>query len=80
MNVYRSLMAGLLPCQAESGLWRQLIDDPAAWEETSGTGMVAFALIMGIKKDWLDKNIYGQAALLWAANALLLGSGREPPS
>jgi rhamnogalacturonyl hydrolase YesR len=39
MNAYRALMTGLLPYQTENGLWRQLIDHPTAWEETSGTGI-----------------------------------------
>ena len=62
MNSYLRLMEGLLPYQSENGLWRQILDDPEAWEETSGTGMFAFALITGIKRGWLDRSVYGQAA------------------
>lgn len=55
-------MESLLKYQSEDGLWRQLIDTPEAWFETSGTGMFTFAMITGVKAAWLDKNTYGKAA------------------
>ncbi|ANH83991.1 glycosyl hydrolase [Niabella ginsenosidivorans] len=62
MEGYKKMMAALLKYQAADGMWRQLIDDPASWKETSATGMFAFAFITGVKEGWLDKNIYGPAA------------------
>ena len=62
MEAYLKLMEGLLPYQTENGLWRQLIDVPGSWEETSGTGMFAYAMIVGIQQGWLEKNKYGPAA------------------
>ena len=62
MGYYKRLMAGLLACQAPSGLWRQLLDKPDAWEETSCTGMFAYAMIAGVKRGWLDRDTYGAAA------------------
>jgi len=59
---YTKLMAGLLPLQAESGLWRQLLNYPNAYEETSCTGMFTYAYIVGIKNGWLDAAKYGAAA------------------
>ncbi|MDR2849323.1 MAG: glycoside hydrolase family 88 protein [Verrucomicrobiota bacterium] len=59
---YRAMMAALLRHQAEDGMWRQLIDDAAAWPETSGTGMFAFAMVTGVKNGWLDARTYGPAA------------------
>jgi len=38
------MMASLLKMQGDDGLWRQLLDHPEAWPETSGTGMFAFAM------------------------------------
>ena len=43
-------------------MWRQLIDDPEAWKETSGTAMFTYALITGVKNGWLNKKTYGAAA------------------
>jgi rhamnogalacturonyl hydrolase YesR len=62
MEGYKKMMASLLKYQAENGTWRQLVDEPESWSETSGTGMFAFAMITGVKNGWLDKAIYGAAA------------------
>ena len=62
MDGYRKMMAGLKAVQAPSGLWHQLLDDPASWEETSGTGMFTYALIIGVKQGWLDAATYGDVA------------------
>jgi len=62
MQGYKTMMASLLNYQAEDGMWRQLIDDPNSWKETSGTGMFTFAFITGVKEGWLDPKVYGPAA------------------
>jgi unsaturated rhamnogalacturonyl hydrolase len=59
---FRKMMGSLLKFQGEDGLWRQLIDRPEAWSETSSTGMFTFAMVTGVKGGWLDKNTYGKAA------------------
>ena len=59
---YRKMMASLLKFQGEDGLWRQLVDRPESYAETSGTGMFAFAMITGVKNGWLDAKSYGPAA------------------
>jgi unsaturated rhamnogalacturonyl hydrolase len=62
MEGYKKMMATLLKYQASDGTWKQLIDEPEAWTETSGTGMFAFAMITGVKNGWLNKKAYGPAA------------------
>ncbi|NLR65943.1 glycosyl hydrolase [Chitinophaga varians] len=62
MKGYKTMMASLLKYQAPDGMWRQLIDDPEAWPETSATGMFTFAMITGVKNGWLDAATYGAAA------------------
>jgi unsaturated rhamnogalacturonyl hydrolase len=59
---YRAMMASLLKMQGEDGLWRQLLDHPEAWPETSGTGMFASAMVTGVTSGWLDAATYGPAA------------------
>jgi unsaturated rhamnogalacturonyl hydrolase len=59
---YRTMMASLLKYQAADGLWRQLIDRPDVWAETSSTGMFTFAMVSGVKNGWLDAKAYGPAA------------------
>jgi rhamnogalacturonyl hydrolase YesR len=62
MKGYQTMMASLLKFQAQDGMWRQLVDDPASWPETSCTGMFTFAMITGVKNGWLDGKTYGPAA------------------
>ena len=59
---YRTMMGSLLKFQGDDGLWRQLIDKPEAWPETSGTGMFTFAMVTGVKQGWLDAKTYAPAA------------------
>jgi rhamnogalacturonyl hydrolase YesR len=59
---YQRMMASLLRHQGEDGLWRQLLDWPSAWPETSGTGMFTFAMVTGVKSGWLDAKACGPAA------------------
>lgn len=62
MEGYQKMMAALLKHQGQDGLWRQLIDQPESWAETSSTGMFTFSMITGVKNGWLDQKIYGPAA------------------
>lgn len=62
MAGYLKMMDALLKYQTEDGMWRQIIDDPELWKETSGTAMFLYAMITGVKNDWLDKKTYGAAA------------------
>jgi rhamnogalacturonyl hydrolase YesR len=59
---YGKMMASLLQYQGADGMWKQLIDHPEAWPETSSTGMFTFAMITGVKNGWLDAKTYGPAA------------------
>ena len=62
LDGYRRMMESLVKYQGEDGLWRQLIDKPEAWSETSGTGMFTFAMATGVKSGWLDRKTYAKAA------------------
>jgi len=61
-KAYLKMMETLLRYQAYDGMWRQLIDDPTSWRETSSTAMFTYAMILGVKNGWLDKKTYGAAA------------------
>jgi unsaturated rhamnogalacturonyl hydrolase len=62
MAGYKKMMSTLLKYQDANGMWRQLVDDPQSWPETSCTGMFTFAIITGVNNGWLDKKVYGLAA------------------
>jgi rhamnogalacturonyl hydrolase YesR len=62
LESYRKMMATLLDYQGENGMWRELIDRPEAWPETSCTGMFTFAMVTGVKQGWLQATPYTRAA------------------
>jgi rhamnogalacturonyl hydrolase YesR len=62
MEGYHRMMATLLEHQAEDGMWRQVIDDPEFWKESSSTAMFTYAMITGVKNGWLEEKTYGAAA------------------
>jgi len=62
MKGYKTMMASLLKYQDENGMWRQLVDEPSFWPETSCTAMFTFAMITGVKNGWLDKKTYSRTA------------------
>jgi len=59
---YKKMMAALLQNQAPDGMWRQLIDKPESWPETSCTGMFTFAFAIGVREGWLDAAAYKEPA------------------
>lgn len=59
---YKLMMASLLKYQGADGMWRELIDRPEAWPESSSSAMFAFAMITGVKHGWLESATYGPAA------------------
>ncbi|MDO3384560.1 glycoside hydrolase family 88 protein [Gilvimarinus sp. SDUM040013] len=58
---YQRMMAALLQYQATDGMWRQLLDYPDAWKESSGTAMFAYAIAVGVERGLLPKESYQHA-------------------
>jgi len=58
---YKKMMNALLQYQTEDGMWRQLVDKPQSWKETSCTGMFGYALCMGVKRGLLPKDKFKAA-------------------
>jgi unsaturated rhamnogalacturonyl hydrolase len=59
---YVKMMNALIAYQAEDGMWRQLIDHPEAWKETSSTAMFGYAMMVGVKKGILPSEKFKPAA------------------
>lgn len=59
---YRLMMSNLKRYVNADGLWNQLIDEQQCWTETSGSAMFTYAMILGVKNGWLDKDEYGPVA------------------
>jgi rhamnogalacturonyl hydrolase YesR len=58
---YRKMMQALLRYQADDGMWRQLVDDEAAWKETSATAMFGYAMAVGVRLGILAPDPYRNA-------------------
>jgi unsaturated rhamnogalacturonyl hydrolase len=62
LAAYQNMMATLLTYQADTGMWRQIIDNAQSWPETSSTAMFTYAFVTGVKNGWLAEETYGPAA------------------
>ncbi|CAM4084641.1 glycoside hydrolase family 88 protein [Paenibacillus alkaliterrae] len=64
LSMFRELCAGVAALQADSGLWRQVLNQPDAYEEASCTAMFAYAFARGVRFGWLKgEDGYAAAAL-----------------
>lgn len=62
LSDYKRMMDALVKYQSENGMWRQLIDYPYSWVESSGTAMFAFSMTRGIDLGLLKGKKYKIAA------------------
>lgn len=76
MTGYKKMMASLLRYQSDNGMWRQLVDYPYSWPESSCTAMFAYAMAVGVEHGWLKKSQYAPAVEA-AKKALIAHVDRE---
>lgn len=50
--------AAIIKFQTVRGLWRQSMAEPLAWEESSGTGLMLYAMGIGLRLGVLDKETF----------------------
>jgi len=53
LAILKKQIDGLRPLQTPSGLWRQVLDKPDLWEETSATAMFAYGIARAVNRGWL---------------------------
>jgi unsaturated rhamnogalacturonyl hydrolase len=58
LQSFKLMMTELLRYQDQNGMWHQLIDKPESWPETSSSAMFTYAMINGVKNDWVKKKDY----------------------
>ncbi len=56
LDILRKQVEGLKKVQAPDGMWRQVLDHPELWEETSGTAMFAFSIARAVNRGWIDRS------------------------
>ncbi|MDE3067568.1 MAG: glycoside hydrolase family 88 protein [Verrucomicrobiota bacterium] len=52
--ILRQQIEGLKKVQAPDGMWRQVLDKPELWEETSCTPMFAYGIARAVNRGWID--------------------------
>lgn len=54
LKILRDQIEGLKKVQAADGMWRQVLDMPELWEETSCTAMFAYGIARAVNRGWID--------------------------
>ena len=54
LAVLRKQIDGLKRIQSSDGMWRQVLDKPELWEETSCTAMFAYGIARAVNRGWID--------------------------
>jgi unsaturated rhamnogalacturonyl hydrolase len=67
--ILKKQVDGLKPLQAPSGMWRQVLDKPALWEETSATAMFAYGIARAVHRGWLPASDMAMARHAFAGVA-----------
>ena len=62
MDVYQKLIEGLVKHQDKNGMWHQVVDNPNLFLESSGTGILTFAIATGVEQRWLPEKTYRDVA------------------
>jgi unsaturated rhamnogalacturonyl hydrolase len=71
---YRSLMETLAGFQNEDGTWRQVVDHPGAYHETSATAIIGFSMQRGLVNGWLEREAFAPVVRrAWQAVAARTG-------
>jgi len=65
LDIYRRHMEGLRLHQAPDGMWRQVIDLPGSYRETSVTALTLTAMSRGIRLGWLDQSYQTVVERAW---------------
>lgn len=54
IGILKNQIEGLKKVQAADGMWRQVLDQPELWEETSCTAMFAYGIARAVNRGWID--------------------------
>jgi rhamnogalacturonyl hydrolase YesR len=54
LAILRKQIEGLKKLQSPGGMWRQVLDQPDFWAETSCTAMFAYGIARAVNRGWID--------------------------
>ena len=67
LDIHRRHLAGMRDQQAPDGMWRQIVDVPGSYRETSVTAMTLTAMARGLRLGWLDDSYRPVVDRAWRA-------------
>ena len=67
LGIHRRHLEGMRAQQAPDGMWRQIVDVPGSYRETSVTAMTLTAMARGIRLGWLDESYRPAVDRAWRA-------------
>src|SRR5579863_9755832 len=67
--ILKNQIEGLKKVQAADGAWRQILDKPELWEETSCTAMFAYGIARAVNRGWIPPANMAVARKAFAAVA-----------
>jgi rhamnogalacturonyl hydrolase YesR len=69
LETFQRAAQGVAAVQSATGLWRQLLDKPDSYLETSASAMFTFAIARGVNRGWLSPSYAPVAQAGWQAVA-----------
>jgi rhamnogalacturonyl hydrolase YesR len=73
LAIYRRQMTAAKAHQAPDGMWREIVDEPAAYREETATAMLLTAMARGVRLGWIDRSYRGIVDRAWRALAAHVG-------
>ena len=67
LDIHRRHLAAMRAHQAPDGMWRQVVDEPGSYRETSVTAMTLTAMARGLRLGWLDASYRPIVDRAWRA-------------
>ena len=67
LDIHRRHLEAMRVQQAPDGMWRQIVDVPGSYRETSVTAMTLTAMARGIRRGWLDESYRPVVDRAWRA-------------
>ena len=67
LDIHRRHLEAMRAQQAPDGMWRQIVDVPGSYRETSVTAMTLTAMARGIRRGWLDESYRPVVDRAWRA-------------
>ena len=57
-TAYRDHLLTMIDHQDEMGMWHQIVDHPESYREFTSTCMTTFAIVRGLRNNWLDRQTF----------------------